>query len=196
MEKTAGIILAAGESKRLGFPKQTYPWKGKPLVRHVTETALNAGLDPVIVVTGCYRQEVESALENLPVRLVHNPDWKSGQGKSISVGVQYLPQAVGSCFFILSDQPFISTRLLRGMIECHLTTRCPILLPFVRGQCSNPGLFDRETFIELLRLEGDIGGRALFSRFPVAEYPWEDGRLLLDMDDPADVDRLISEEAS
>ena len=74
----AGIILAAGESTRFGSPKQLLDWKGKPFVRQVAETALQAGLWPVEVVTGFHAADIESALSGLPVNIVHNPELSTG----------------------------------------------------------------------------------------------------------------------
>lgn len=96
-EQTAGIILAAGESTRFGQPKQLLDWKGKPFVRQVAGTALQAGLWPVVVVTGSRAADVESALEGLPVNIVRNEDWKGGQGLSIAAGVRALtPSALSN----------------------------------------------------------------------------------------------------
>ena len=86
-ERTAGIILAAGESTRFGAPKQLLDWKGKPFVRQVAETALQAGLGPVVVVTGFHAADVESALNGLPVEIIHNPEYQQGQSTSIRAGV-------------------------------------------------------------------------------------------------------------
>ncbi len=87
-ERTAGIILAAGESTRFGAPKQLLDWKGKPFVRQLAETALQAGLWPVVVVTGFHAADVESALNSLPVKIIHNPEYQQGQSTSIRAGVQ------------------------------------------------------------------------------------------------------------
>src|SRR6185503_18053411 len=89
-EPVAGIILAAGESRRLGKPKQLLDWRGQPFVRAVTRTALEAGLDPVIVVTGANRENVEAAIEDLTAKVMANKDWPEGQGSSIKKGVQVL----------------------------------------------------------------------------------------------------------
>ena len=89
-EHTAGIILAAGESTRFGAPKQLLDWKGKPFVRQVAETALQAGLGPVVVVTGFHAADVESALNGLPVEIIHNAEYQQGQSTSIRAGIQAL----------------------------------------------------------------------------------------------------------
>ncbi len=190
-EPLAGVILAAGGSQRLGRPKQTLLWRGQPLVRHVAQTALKAGLSPVVVVTGAARAEVERAVEGLPVRLVHNPEWQAGQSSSLKIGLQELPPETGATFFLLADQPQVPPTLLWSMIETHRKSAAPLIAPQVEGRRANPVLFDRVTFPDLSGLSGDTGGRALFARYPVSWVLWNDASLLLDVDTPEDYQRLL-----
>ena len=193
-EQTAGIILAAGESNRFGAPKQLLNWNGKPFVRHVAETALHARLWPVIIVTGSHSPEVEAALEGLPVTLVHNKIWQSGQASSIVKGVLSLPKKVGSTIFLLADQPQIPVEIIRALVESHIQNLPAILAPLVQGEKrANPVLFDRSTFPDLLTLTGDIGGRAIFDRYLVEYLPWHDDVLLFDVDTPQDYKRLTGQ---
>ena len=90
-EHTAGIILAAGGSSRFGQPKPLLDWHGKPFVRAVAETALAAGLSPVVVVTGANAEQVENAIRDLPVSIIRNQDWQDGQSTSIRAGLRSLP---------------------------------------------------------------------------------------------------------
>lgn len=89
-EPVAGIILAAGGSSRFGEPKQLLDWKGHPFVRAVAKTALEAGLSPVLVVTGANAERVEEVLRDLPVKIVRNKEWQEGQASSIRAGVRTL----------------------------------------------------------------------------------------------------------
>ena len=191
IERTAGIILAAGESTRFGKPKQLLEWHGESFVRQIAKTALRAGLAPVLVVIGFHAAEVESALKDLPVVIVHNPDYFLGQSTSIRSGVQSLPKSTGSALFLLSDQPQIPGDVIHALIEAHAQDLHPILAPLVSEEHrANPVLFDRSTFPELLKLTGDIGGRALFDRYKVEYLPWHDESLLLDVDRPEDYKKL------
>jgi molybdenum cofactor cytidylyltransferase len=80
--------------------------------------------------------------------------------------------------------------VLRALVERHSLDLSLIVAPQVQGQRSNPVLFDRLTFPDLLALTGDVGGRAIFSKHPVTTLPWYDESLLLDVDTPEDYERL------
>ena len=221
-EPIAGIVLAAGESKRFGKPKQLLEWKGQPFVRAVAQTALQVGLSPVIVVTGSHAEQVEAAIHDLDVVIVQNDDWQSGQGGSIREGIlaltppPSLPQirngksdlrnslefefgggarraeGVGGAVFLLSDQPQVTTTIIRALREKHAEGLYPIVAPMVLDRRGNPVLFDRATFPDLTAIEGDTGGRAIFHKHRVEYLPWHDDGLLLDVDTPEQYERLIA----
>ena len=225
-EAVAGIILAAGESKRFGEPKQLLDWKGQPFVRAVAKTALEVGLSPVVVVTGANAEHVEPAVKDLNVIIIKNEEWKSGQGSSIKAGIRALIQptpslpqirqqissvckkyshavfgggaqgaeGVGGAIFLLTDQPQVTTSIIRALVEKHAEGLYPIVAPMVMDHRANPVLFDRATFSDLMTLEGDVGGRAIFHKHRVEYLPWHDDRLLLDVDTPEMYQRLISDE--
>ncbi len=217
-EPVAGIILAAGEARRFGQPKQLLDYRGQPFVHAVAQTALKAGLAPVIVVTGANAEPVEAALKDLPVQIIRNVDWQSGQSSSIRAGLIALtpgPSPIkgdgcGAAIFLLADQPQVTPTVLRALVERHSLDLSPIVAPQVQGQRANPVLFDRVTFPDLLALPalpqghrddvaassggGDVGGRAIFSKHPVAYLPWLDALLLLDVDTPDDYQKLDDHE--
>ena len=194
-EHTAGIILAAGKSTRYGSPKQLLEWRGKPFVRQVAETAIQAGLWPVVIVTGSHTTEVESCLKDLPVKIINNPKYQQGQSPSIQAGLQTLPQNIGAAVFLLADQPQIPVEVIRALIDSHTQGMQSILAPLVlEDRRANPVLFDRDTFPDLMQLTGDVGGRAIFSKYKVEYIPWHDDILLLDVDNPEDYQRLVENE--
>jgi len=206
-ENIAGIILAAGEAQRFGKPKQLLDWRGEPFVRAVARTALESGLSPVIVVTGAYADQVKAAVQDLPVEIIHNADWQSGQASSIQTGLNPHPtlggtsppnlrfvgrdwEGVGGGIFLLADQPQITSTLIQALVEKHASTLHLIIAPMVLDQRANPVLFDRVTFPDLMKLEGDVGGRGIFSKHKVKYLPWHDDAMLLDVDTPEHYQRL------
>lgn len=194
-EHIAGVILAAGESKRYGEIKQLLDWHGMPFVRSIAMTAMDAGLSPVIVITGAKAEKVETVVKDLGIRVVHNPKWESGQGSSIKAGISSLTGSnSGGAIFLLADQPQVTPSVLRALVQKHAEDLYPIVAPMVLEQRANPVLFDRSTFDDLLSIEGDVGGRAIFHRHRVEYLPWHDDRLLLDVDTPEMYQRLISDE--
>lgn len=212
-EPVAGIILAAGGSTRFGQPKQLLDWKGQPFVRAVAGTALEAGLSPVVVVTGANAEQIELSVKDLNVTVIRNEAWESGQGSSIKAGIGLLAFAstavatrrqgasplsarrvAGAAIFLLADQPQVTTSILRALVEKHAEALYPIVAPMVMDRRANPVLFDRVAFPDLLLLEGDVGGRAIFHKHRVEYLPWHDDRLLLDVDTPEMYRRLISGE--
>jgi molybdenum cofactor cytidylyltransferase len=191
-ESVAGILLAAGESKRLGQPKALLDWKGKPFVRQVAETALAAGLKPVVVVTGADAEKVEAAVSGLEVQIMRNFIWYEGQSASVRAGLKALPRRAGSALFMVVDQPQLPITLIEALIAEHAHSLAPIVAPLVDDHRTNPVLFDRCTFPDFSALEGDVGGRAIFSRHKVHWIPWLDSSLAIDVDTPEDYSRLIS----
>jgi molybdenum cofactor cytidylyltransferase len=191
IERTAGIILAAGTSSRYGQPKQLLDWKGKSFIRHVAETALRAGLEPVVVVTGFHHAEIEAHLQDLPVILARNLEYQQGQSTSVKTGITALPPNTGAAVFLLADQPQIPVEVIRALVESHTGERHSVIVPLVlEERRANPVLFDRVTFSDLLQLTGDVGGRAIFDKHRVSFLPWHDDILIFDVDKPEDYERL------
>ena len=190
-ESVAGIILAAGASRRMGRSKQLLLWRGKPFICQVAHTALDAGLAPAVVVTGAEADDVRAALAGVPVEIVHNPGWAEGQSTSVRMGLQALSPETTAAIFLLADQPHIPVELVRALAERHAQTQPPIVAPMIEGRRGNPVLFDRSTFPDLMSLRGDAGGRLLFSRYSITAVPWDDASLLLDVDTLEDYQRLL-----
>jgi molybdenum cofactor cytidylyltransferase len=190
----AGIVLAAGESARMGRPKQLIEIAGEPLIVRTVRRALAGGLQQVVVVMGAYRAQVEAALDAAGltpaagVVRVDNPRWADGQAMSVHAGLAGLPAAVEAAIFMPVDQPFAPSLLLRQLVRAW-QTGAPMAAPSVVGSLRGaPALFDRSLWPELLALQGDVGGRLLLRRYgaEVAGIPVP-GELLRDWDRPEDV---------
>lgn len=187
----AGMILAAGGSERIGRPKQLLDWNGQPFVRVVAETALLSALSPVYVVVGAYSDQVVAALEGLDVVIIHNSDWAKGQSTSVKVGVESLSSKIQAVVIMLVDQPQIPHSLIETLVEAHASQIAPVVATMVEHRRGNPVLFDRATFADLVDIEGDVGGRKIFSRHRIHYVPWLDDRIGMDVDTLEDYNRLL-----
>lgn len=194
-EPIAGVILAAGASARFGQPKPLLFWRGETLVHRAARLALEAELRPVLVVCGAEGERVAAAVADLPVHLIHSQQWQNGQSTSIRAAVHALEDRCGGAIFILVDQPFISVPLLVSLVESHVQSQAPVIAPLAGDRRANPVLFDRQTFPDLLRLEGDVGGRAIFGRYSPQWLPWYEENLSFDIDTPEDYRRLLEMDA-
>jgi molybdenum cofactor cytidylyltransferase len=192
----AALILAAGASTRLGRPKQLLDWGGRPLVRVAAEMALAARLDPVLVVVGGARAEVEGALAGLPLRIVANPDYAAGQSTSLHAGIAALGIDGDAVVVLLGDQPFVSAAIVERLVAEWRASAAPIVAPVYAGQRGNPVLFARAVFPELLAIQGDQGARAVLAADParVRLVAFDDARPLADIDTLEDYERLLSQQ--
>jgi molybdenum cofactor cytidylyltransferase len=188
--KIAGIILAAGAASRMGQPKLLLPWKEETLIHKTAQTALQALLDPVVIVTGSGGREIAQAVIDLPVTIAQNPDWQTGQSTSVRAGIQALPTSTRAVVFLLGDQPFVTTDLIQELIRTYLKKNCTILAPYVGQQRANPVIFDQSLFKNLCQLQGDAGARSIFAQYPPEAMLWPDERILLDIDTPEDYKKL------
>jgi molybdenum cofactor cytidylyltransferase len=172
--KVAGIILAAGASRRMGsVNKLLASIAGKPLVRHAVESFVATSLSPIIVVVGYESDKVAAALEGLPVQLVFNPDHATGQGSSVGVGVEALDNNVTDAMIGLGDMPLLPSALLDSLIHTHIGREehaCNITIPAFEGQRGNPVLWGKTFFPELITLAGDRGGRQLLNDHKAAQH--------------------------
>jgi len=194
--RVAGVVLAAGGSGRMGQPKQLLDWFGKPFVRAVTDTALAAGLWPVLVVTGAENRRVEAAVSGLPVQAVDNPQWMEGQSASVRAAITAFgrmgAEAPLAAIFLLVDQPQIPVRLVQTLLDTYAGSLAPIVAPLVDDRRGNPVLFDGKAFGALASTVGDAGGRQVFSRFRAQYVPWLDARAGMDVDTPEDYAALLA----
>ena len=107
--RVGGVVLAAGESTRLEGLKQLMTFRGKPLIAHAVETALEGELDPVVVVVGKKSEEIENLLGDDPIRVVKNPNPERGQSHSVRLGLEALRDQVEAVSFFLADMPLATS---------------------------------------------------------------------------------------
>ena len=164
---TGIVLIAAGESRRLGAPKQLLPWAGYTLLRHAALTALEADLGPVAVVLGSNEATCRAALEGLPLEISHNPDWPSGMGGSIAAGVRALQgNSLEAVIVMLCDQPFVTATTLRELKGEWRRGGCEVVATQAGEILGPPALFSSERFHRLLELHGHQGARSILRDDP------------------------------
>lgn len=165
---TGVIILAAGESSRLGSPKQLLVYSGATLLQHSIEAAQLSDAGSVIVVLGANAGLISKELKNTTVKVVINPEWKEGMASTIRCGLQTLvemnPQ-VETAIFIVADQPFVTVGLLNNLMDVNRKERSSIVASKYDDTFGTPVLFSNRYFPELLELTGDVGAKSLVRKY-------------------------------
>ncbi len=175
----------------MGSPKQLLPFRGRPLLRHAAETALETVCRPVIVVLGSQHELVASALEGLPVRCVVNTEWAGGMGTSIHAGVAAAAKEdVDGLILGLADQPMVSAEILNRLIEEHDKSGLPIVASSYADTVGVPVYFSRDYFQALLELKPDQGCKGLILRHREQSLVIACPQAEADVDTPAEYLRL------
>jgi molybdenum cofactor cytidylyltransferase len=179
----AGIVLAAGLSRRMGQSKVLMKVGGRAIIRYVVESVLAGGVDSVWVVTGPDVEPIEAALSGIEVQIAENPAPEEGQAGSVRTGIAALPPSVDSVLIALGDQPLLAPSIIPALLAARRTSPKLIVAPRYRDGQGNPVVFKREIFPELLRLTGDQGARSIIQKEPT-RVEWVE----LDLPMPPDVD--------
>ncbi len=180
----AAVILAAGQSSRMGANKLILEIDGKPMVRHVAEAAVASRARPVMAVVGHEAATVMGVLDGLDITFVENPHFREGMSSSLRAGVATLPQSVSGALILLGDMPEIAPSLIDDMIAA--TDERAICVATHKGRRGHPVLFGRHYFPDLLKLDGDVGARNIMARHAacVVEIAADNAAPLLDIDTP------------
>lgn len=193
---TGIIILAAGNSSRLGQPKQLLPYRDGTLLQHLITEVFLVQDAVIIVVTGANRELIEKEIDPFNIKTIFNQDWELGMSSSINTGLKKLLEShpeIENCIFTVCDQPFVSHSIFENLITEFSKTRKGIIASSYAETLGTPVLFDKKYFNELLNLKGQEGAKKIINRFleDTASIPFEKGNI--DIDTEEDYNTLISE---
>jgi len=188
----AAVILAAGQSRRMGRPKQLVRVAGKTLLEHTIANVGATGVHEIALVLGAGADEIRNQLMLKGVKVVVNPEFQQGMGTSIGAGLRALSPTATAALIVLADQPFVQPATLDQLIACYAKEKPQIVIPVFKGFRGNPVLLDRSVFPEVMGLTGDVGCRAIFGEHTqgIHKLAVDDVGVLLDADTTEDVEEL------
>ncbi len=194
--RVAAIVLAAGESRRMGRPKMSLPWGNTTVIGQVVQALLQGGASEVVVVTGGNRADLEIALAELPAGLnvsqVYNPDFKNGDMvRSLQVGLARLDETVDATLVALGDQPQIEARIVGEVIAVYQQVKMALVAPSYQKRRGHPWLVERSLWHELLgeRRAGTLREFLTQHSTEIFYVNVDTPTILQDLDTPEDYER-------
>lgn len=194
MIRVEALVLAAGESRRMGRPKPLLPWNGATLIAHIVDALQSSQVHGTNVVTGHQGAEVAQALAGTTARCIPNPDYRDGMLSSVRAGLRALAEQTDAVLLCLCDQPHLPPALVDGLIDCYDADVARIVVPSTQGRRGHPLLFSFDYRDEILAGYDDTGLRGLLERHADALLHWntDDGGILVDLDTPEDYARALA----
>lgn len=192
----AVLIIAAGESKRMGSPKQLLVVEGQTLINRIIHIVKRAVSFPVYVVLGASAESIQSQLPKLDVKIIQNAQWQEGMASSIRVGLSDAkaqnPNLEG-VLIVVCDQPYITESTINTLLQLQKEKDTPMAAAYYDDVLGTPALFHKSIFNEILSLKGDMGAKKIIKSRPeeVAKLHFEKG--LLDIDTKEDYQALLRE---
>jgi molybdenum cofactor cytidylyltransferase len=190
-KRVRAIILAAGESSRMGRPKLLLPWGKTTVLGQTIKNIQESAVFDTIVVTGAEAESVTAIAGDLGVPTLLNENFASGEMlSSLQKAVGRLPEKIEAVLVMLGDQPLVGPETIDQILVAYWQGKGEIIAPQYRSQRGNPVLIGRRYFNDLLSLPPGGAPRDLLKRNPVYLVPVETKSVLLDIDDPRDYDQL------
>lgn len=185
----SAVILAAGDSRRMGKPKLELEIDGLNLVERTIKNVVSSIVDEIILVTKPGYLPVD--VSKYPhIKVVENEKWETGQSSSMKAGLSEITTGSDGALFLMADQPMVFTSIINALIISFLETEKSITAPLYNKRRGAPVLFSKPMFKELLTIEGDKGGRGLLDRHPVNYVDIDSSGASIDVDTPEDYLKL------
>ena len=178
------VVLAAGESRRMGQPKMLLPFMGKTMIEHVIENIRKAGLSNITVVIGAEKEKLTVLLEKLSVNFCINNEYRQGMLSSVICGIRHLPENVSAMLIFPGDQPLISPETIANILKRSQSSDKGIIIPVYKKKRGHPVLIDSKYKSAILKLNPEKGLRSLAESYPedVGEIETDDPGILKDFD--------------
>ncbi len=201
-EKFAAIVLAAGESRRMGEPKQLLPWGEHTIIEQVVGTLLQSPVDEIVVVVGHLADEVRDKLSNvqnplttIQVQSVFNANYRDGMLSSIKCGIAALAEDVRAAFIVLCDQPQLKASTLATLRAAFEQSDKGLVVPSHQMRRGHPLLIDVHQYRdEMLAIDSAPGLQQLLRDHPddILHVEFDDASVLMDVDTSEDYARANS----
>jgi molybdenum cofactor cytidylyltransferase len=190
----AAVVLAAGESRRMGAPKLLLPYGGATIIETVLANVTASKVDATLVVLGSRRRSLREKIKRFPVSAAVNERFREGMLSSIQKGLASLPDGCRAALIVLGDQPSISPAVIDALIGAWTEGKKGLVVPVHGGRRGHPLLLDLKYQGEVARLSPERGLRALLEAHPedVLEVEIQDAAVLSDIDTPADYRKATS----
>ena len=190
-----GIILSAGESKRMGKPKQLLPWGNSVILQQVIDNASASRLRKILLVLGSHADEIEGKIKvSSKTRIVVNRDFKEGMSSSVKCGIKNAPVEAEAYMLLLGDQPCIGPDIINHLVDRYQTGKYGIIIPVYNGKRGHPVIFDAKHKQELLGI-GDGGAKIVVDNHAddVLAVSLDSPEILADIDTPQDYQKAIGQ---
>ena len=192
------VVLAAGESSRMGSPKALLPISGVPFIEEIVRALKGTKVDKIIIVLGHHAEEIQKSIAHLPVTFVVNRDYAKGQLSSLIVAIRSLEsdkgaEKVDGVLVHLVDHPFISPTLVDHMIDRFYETKKLIVIPRCGGRRGHPVIFSSRLFSELLSAPLEKGAKVVVHahRDETLEIETDFAGITIDIDTPEEYRRYL-----
>jgi CTP:molybdopterin cytidylyltransferase MocA len=191
MNHISAILLAAGQSTRMGSNKQLLPLAGKPFIRHCIDNLFEAGVNDIVVVLGPSGNQIEPVISELPVFIVWNSVQESDMAGSVRIGVNALPDNVTGVLVCLGDHPLVKATTIQKISDHFVTHPDKIIIPRYDGKKGHPTLFPRAVIEEIFAVSTlrDIVHR---SHNRLAFLDISDPGVTMDIDTPKDFEMIAT----
>ncbi len=188
------IILAAGESRRMGTPKALLPYRGKTFIEHLLEITRHPRVAAKRIVLGAHLDQIRTKLPGEGASVVVNPDWRQGQLSSIQAAIRTIAtDETAGIILCPVDHPLFSPKLIAQLIDAFDSTGQLIVLPVYHGRRGHPVIFAASLYPELLAASPAIGAREVVwaHAAELQEVPTEEEGVVLNINDPETLRRAL-----